>query len=26
MSLSTTMKEHISVEFDSKGKGVAYLT
>lgn len=26
LSLSTTMKEHISVAFDSKGKGVAYLT
>ncbi|HLP20524.1 MAG TPA: phosphoribosyltransferase family protein [Chitinophagales bacterium] len=26
LSLSTTMKEHIQVEFDTKGKGVAYLT
>lgn len=26
MSLSTTMQEHICVEFDGKGKGSAYLT
>lgn len=26
LSLSTTMKEHIRVEFDGKGKGAAFLT
>lgn len=26
LSLSTTMKEHIQVAFDAKGKGAAYLT
>ena len=26
LSLSTTLQEHISVEFDEKGKGSAYLT
>jgi pyrimidine operon attenuation protein/uracil phosphoribosyltransferase len=26
LSLSTTLQEHISVEFDGKGKGKAYLT
>lgn len=26
LSLSTTLKEHILVEFDDKGKGAAYLT
>lgn len=26
LSLSTTLQEHISVEFDEKGKGAAYLT
>ena len=26
LSLSTTMQEHIQVEFDGKGKGTAYLT